>query len=237
MENARTAMSIGEFARRVALSVSALRFYDECGLLRPAAVEASTGYRFYDESQIGVAELVRDLRQLRLPVARVRELLELPADARHQAVERQVEALTAELAAALEAARVLHRRIDLLEGDMTITVNGAELADGLRHAIAAAGTDDERPALKAVLIEAKNGSVRLVATDSFRLTIRDLVNQAGVGDSLRTLVDASRLSEAVEWIAEQDSVELKANGALVLRAAGSERSLPTVAGPYPEYEG
>jgi hypothetical protein len=40
-------MSIGEFARRSGLSANALRLYDELGLLPPARVDASSGYRFY----------------------------------------------------------------------------------------------------------------------------------------------------------------------------------------------
>ena len=40
-------MTIGRFARVTGLTVKALRHYDEVGLLRPAAVDAETGYRSY----------------------------------------------------------------------------------------------------------------------------------------------------------------------------------------------
>ena len=39
-------MSIGEFAGRSRLSPKALRLYDELGLLPPAQVDDSSGYRF-----------------------------------------------------------------------------------------------------------------------------------------------------------------------------------------------
>ncbi len=42
-------MSIGEFARRSRLSANALRLYDELGLLPPARVDASSGYRYYGQ--------------------------------------------------------------------------------------------------------------------------------------------------------------------------------------------
>jgi len=45
-------MSIGEFARRSRLSPKALRLYDELGLLAPARVDDSSGYRFYDAGQL-----------------------------------------------------------------------------------------------------------------------------------------------------------------------------------------
>ncbi|UVT27223.1 MerR family DNA-binding transcriptional regulator [Rhodococcus pyridinivorans] len=38
-------MSIGVFAELVGLTASALRFYDDAGLLRPEQVDPSTGYR------------------------------------------------------------------------------------------------------------------------------------------------------------------------------------------------
>ena len=44
-------MTISEFARLVGLAPSALRFYDDCGLLPPAEVDATNGYRYYDASQ------------------------------------------------------------------------------------------------------------------------------------------------------------------------------------------
>ena len=39
-------LTIGAFARAVGLTASALRHYDECGLLPPAEVDDATGYRY-----------------------------------------------------------------------------------------------------------------------------------------------------------------------------------------------
>lgn len=40
-------LTIGEFSRATRLSVKALRFYDEKGVLRPVWVDEATGYRHY----------------------------------------------------------------------------------------------------------------------------------------------------------------------------------------------
>src|SRR5690242_18770886 len=45
-------LTIGAFARRAGLTPKALRLYDETGLLRPAAVDAESGYRFYEPAQL-----------------------------------------------------------------------------------------------------------------------------------------------------------------------------------------
>ena len=42
-------MQIKEFADFTGVSVRTLHYYDEIGLLMPAFVDKTTGYRFYDE--------------------------------------------------------------------------------------------------------------------------------------------------------------------------------------------
>lgn len=70
-------MSIGEFARRSRLSPKALRLYDGLGLLSPARVDEFSGYRYYDDGQLGQARLIADLRHVGIPLTTVKELLSL----------------------------------------------------------------------------------------------------------------------------------------------------------------
>jgi protein phosphatase len=65
-------LSIGAFAHATRLSPKALRLYDELGLLPPAFVDPSSGYRFYDPAQLDRARLVAWLRRLGMPLARIR---------------------------------------------------------------------------------------------------------------------------------------------------------------------
>lgn len=64
--------TIGVFAQHSGLTASALRFYADSGLLPPAEVDAVTGYRFYDPTQIERAVLVRRLRQIGTPLDAVK---------------------------------------------------------------------------------------------------------------------------------------------------------------------
>ena len=68
-------VSIGEFARRSRLSPKALCLYDELGLLVPAEVDAETGYRWYADTQLEQARVVAMLRRIRVPLARIRDML------------------------------------------------------------------------------------------------------------------------------------------------------------------
>lgn len=70
-------VSIGEFARRSRLSAKALRRYDELDLLRPARVDPGSGYRWYALGQLEQAKTVALLRQVGMPSAQIKALLEL----------------------------------------------------------------------------------------------------------------------------------------------------------------
>ena len=67
---------IGRFSKMTRLSVKALRHYDELGLLVPAVVDPSSGYRYYTYGQANRAEAIRVLRSLDMPLEDVSEALE-----------------------------------------------------------------------------------------------------------------------------------------------------------------
>ena len=67
---------IGRFSKMTRLSVKALRLYDENGLLPPAHVDPSSGYRYYDLGQANRAEAVRILRSVDMPLDEIRAVLE-----------------------------------------------------------------------------------------------------------------------------------------------------------------
>jgi len=68
--------SIGEFARHGRVSVRMLRHYDAIGLIRPACVDAATGYRFYEASQLDELNRVIALKDLGFTLQQVQAILE-----------------------------------------------------------------------------------------------------------------------------------------------------------------
>lgn len=71
-------LPIGDFARMTHLSVKALRHYHDLGLLEPARIDPSSGYRFYSPEQVPVAQVVRRLRDLDMPLEQIRAVLRAP---------------------------------------------------------------------------------------------------------------------------------------------------------------
>ncbi|MFC8566191.1 MerR family transcriptional regulator [Streptomyces sp. NPDC057245] len=66
--------AIGDAARRSGLSVSAVRFYADRGIVEPAEVTRA-GHRMYGVDAVARLELVRTLRELGTDLAEVRRLL------------------------------------------------------------------------------------------------------------------------------------------------------------------
>jgi DNA-binding transcriptional MerR regulator/effector-binding domain-containing protein len=94
-----TRIPIGDFSRMTYLSVKALRHYHDVGVLEPAQVDPSTGYRFYAPSQVGPAQMVRRLRDLGMPLDAVRDVLRAPdAAARDAALVAHLRRMEEELA-------------------------------------------------------------------------------------------------------------------------------------------
>ena len=74
-------VSIGDFAVMTSLSRKALRHYHEIGILEPTLVDAHTGYRFYDTSQVDHAHIIRRFRSLGMSIPDIKALLSADAAA------------------------------------------------------------------------------------------------------------------------------------------------------------
>lgn len=67
---------IGDFSRLSLVSVKALRYYDELGLLKPARVDEFTGYRYYSASQLTRLNRILALKDLGLSLEQITLLLD-----------------------------------------------------------------------------------------------------------------------------------------------------------------
>ena len=74
-------------------------------------------------------------------------------------------------------------------------VVASDLIQGLNQVVRAAANDDSRPLLTGVLFTTENETLRLIATDSYRLAVRDVPDVAGIGGSQDLLVPARALQE------------------------------------------
>jgi DNA polymerase-3 subunit beta len=77
-----------------------------------------------------------------------------------------------------------------------VSISAAALAEALRQVVRAASNDDARPLLTGVLVAPEGDGTRLVATDSYRLAMRDLDGTGPLaGGADQILVPARALTE------------------------------------------
>ncbi|WP_433047067.1 MerR family transcriptional regulator [Dactylosporangium sp. CS-033363] len=218
-------MSIGAFARVAGITPSALRFYDECGLVRPASVDAATGYRSYSPAQLEEVLLIRRLREAGLPLVDVRRVLTGPPADASALLTRHLESMER----AVAATRAL---LDGFASPAGVALPGRLLAEAVSQVAPAAARGGEFPALGGVLFEVAEGELRLVATDRFRLAIRSLPVVGGV-EASTAVVEVGVLEALRPWLAAQDTVRLPAPDDGELRIG--DRVLPTLREPFPDY--
>lgn len=117
----RSGLTIGEFATVTHLSVRTLRRYHEAKLLEPAFVDPYTGYRFYSAEQIPTAQVIHRLRQLDVPLAEVRAILDTEDPQRRaEVIAGHVRRLEAELDRTRAAVVSLRRLLNPEPADLEV---------------------------------------------------------------------------------------------------------------------
>ena len=69
-------LRIGEFSRLTQVTIKALRYYDDVGLLKPAAIDKFTGYRYYTVEQIPRIHRIVAFKELGLSLEQIADLLD-----------------------------------------------------------------------------------------------------------------------------------------------------------------
>lgn len=93
-------------------------------------------------------------------------------------------------------------------GGESIKLDPTEFAEGLRQVVPAASSDDSRPIITGVQLSGEAGGLRMVATDSYRLAVRDLVGTAALEDGRHVLVPSRALNEVTRALGHADELQL-----------------------------
>ncbi len=119
-------------------------------------------------------------------------------------------------------------------------VDGALWQETVAQVVTAASSDDTLPLLVSVCIEIEGKTMSLMATDRYRLAVRDLTWEPSNKDaSHRILVRASRLSDIAKALGSVGKVELAIDnsgrtGMIGFSAAGRHNVARLIDGEYPQ---
>lgn len=122
-------LQIGEFARLTGLPIRTVRYYGDLGLLPPAEVDGSTGYRRYGIDQVGRARQVIALKETGLSLEEIRRVLDDQLNdvefrdllaATIDSLERDAHQITEQLQRARAQLRQLNQRLEVPMPEVTI---------------------------------------------------------------------------------------------------------------------
>ncbi|QEV21031.1 MerR family transcriptional regulator [Streptomyces alboniger] len=198
--NGDTLYSIGDLARRTGLTVKAIRFYADTGLVPPTD-RTPAGYRRYGPDAIARVELVRTLRELGIDLATIRKVMDREAlltdvAATHaDALDVQIRVLRQRRAVLAAVARrgstpremdLMHRLARLSEAERQGLIDDflSAVLDGLHdHPAFAAATRSLTPELpndpEPEQIEAWVELAELLQDHGFRTTLHGMAQDLG----------------------------------------------------------
>jgi DNA polymerase III sliding clamp (beta) subunit (PCNA family) len=235
---------IGELAALSGLSISALRFYDGAGVLPPARVDAATGYRKYAAAQLRPARLIARLRRVGLPLAEIRLVLAEPVGIGLAVLDAHLQRLENGLVDARRELSTVRTELAHLEHPMTVlTMPASRFVDAVTEVRYAASIDSELPMLCGILLDldANQTTLRLVATDRFRLAVSTAVPDSVAGESIAVLLPTGLIDSVLTRLAELAdltaplSVRLSSER-VIFGVSGAEIAGEALPHEFPDYQ-
>ncbi len=117
-----------------------------------------------------------------------------------------------------------------------VTLSSQQVGEALRQVVRAASTDDARAVLTGVLVASEDDGLKMVATDSYRLAVRDLPQSSMLAAGQKVLVPGRALAELQRVLSSDAelSVRLGAREA-VFEVGGTRLTTRLIEGEYPNY--
>jgi DNA polymerase III subunit beta len=118
-----------------------------------------------------------------------------------------------------------------------VSLASDELGTALAQVVRAASGDDARPILTGVLLTAHGGGLRLVATDSYRLAIRDLAGTNVLAEGQQVLIPSRALQELARVLSTGDTLAVRlGEREASFEVGGTRLTTVLIEGEFPPYE-
>ncbi len=124
-------------------------------------------------------------------------------------------------------------------GGTTLSLDAAAFVDTVNRVARSASRDDTRPVLTGILVWAAERELRMVATDSYRLSVTTTPLEGAVSAPLEANVPARALAEVVRLVAqaEADSIAIdRSENQIIFTIDGAVLSSRLIDGQFPNYQ-
>jgi DNA polymerase III subunit beta len=128
-------------------------------------------------------------------------------------------------------------RLPEFEGEAA-RLPGPSLAQTIERVATAASRDEVRPILTGILVEAQENRLTMVATDSYRLSVKHTELESPLAEPLEANVPARALRELARVIAAESAAEVEislARNQIVFRAGAVLLSSRLIEGQFPSW--
>jgi DNA polymerase III subunit beta len=117
-----------------------------------------------------------------------------------------------------------------------VTLAASVMSDALRQVVRAASTDDARAVLTGVLLASEDDGLRMVATDSYRLAVRDLPESAVLATGQKVIIPGRALAELSRVMGSSDELTVRLGEREATFESGTTRlSTRLIEGEFPNY--
>ena len=128
---------------------------------------------------------------------------------------------------------------DAVESDeegYSVTTDENVFRDALNQVVRSASTDETRPILTGILMSSEKNGLRLVSTDSYRLSLRDLPGSNLLGQQQQVLVPGRALAELQRMMGDSAEVTLRLSSKRAEFEVGRIRlTARLIEGDFPNY--
>ena len=129
-------------------------------------------------------------------------------------------------------------RLPELGADTQVAISAPTFAETVERVARAASKDETRPVLTGILVSVRGSTLQMVATDSYRLSVKETALEDAVSEDFEVNVPARALQELTRVVADREPDQIKASARdnqIVFEIDGVVLSSRMIDGQFPNY--
>lgn len=95
-----------------------------------------------------------------------------------------------------------------VESERAVTLPARRMKEAVRHVIRAVSRDETRPVLTGILVTVDGPGLKTVATDSYRLAVKETVSEEAAPEDIEVIIPAKVLDEVSRTIDDDDTLSM-----------------------------